>query len=83
MVVVIVMKQWFIFLFKGFPRGWYRQKLERFKAGAHLRKVLSKIPREAVSSAVSSRVRWSFREFFFASRGREKKYLSCLIFFAS
>ena len=41
------------------------------KAGAHLRKVLSKIPREAVSSAVSSRVRWSFREFY-ASRGREE-----------
>ena len=41
------------------------------KAGAHLKKVLSKIPREAVSSAVSSRVRWSFRELY-ASRRREE-----------
>ena len=36
------------------------------KAAAHLRK----ISREAVSSAISSRVRWRFREFY-ASRGRE------------
>ena len=42
-----------------------------FKAGAHLRKVLSKIPCEAVSSAVSSRVRWNFCEFN-ASRGHEE-----------
>ena len=41
------------------------------KPAAHLRKELSKLPREAISSAVSSRVRLSFREFF-ASRGREE-----------
>ena len=43
-----------------------------FKPAAHLRKELSKVPREAVCSAVSSRVRQSFGEKF-ASRGREDK----------
>ena len=38
------------------------------KPAAHVRKELSKMPREADSSAVSSRVRWSFGENF-ASRG--------------
>ena len=38
------------------------------KPAAHMRKELSKMPREADSSAVSSRVRWSFGENF-ASRG--------------
>ena len=42
------------------------------KPGAHGRKQLSKKSREAVSSAVSSRVRVNFGEIF-ASRGREKK----------
>ena len=41
------------------------------RPAAHLRKELSKLPRETISSAVSSRVRLSFREFF-ASRCREE-----------
>ena len=41
------------------------------KPAAHGRKELSKMPREAVSSAVSSRVLRSFGEKF-ASRGREE-----------
>ena len=42
------------------------------KPAAHLRKELSKLPREAISLAVSSRVRLRFRESVFASRGREE-----------
>ena len=42
------------------------------KPVAHLRKELGKLPREAVSSAVSSRVRGNCGEKF-ASRGREDK----------
>ena len=38
------------------------------KAAAHLRKVLSKIPREAVSSAISSCVRWSYHRIRIAAR---------------
>ena len=41
------------------------------KPTPHLRKELSKLPREVICSAVSSRVRLSFREFF-ESRGREE-----------
>ena len=41
------------------------------KPAAHLRKELRKLSREAISSAVSSRVRLSFREFF-ASQGCEE-----------
>ena len=48
-----------------------RNIFRMLKAGAHLRKALRKIPSEAVSSAVSSRVRWSFCEFY-ASRDREE-----------
>ena len=43
-----------------------------FKPAAHLRKELSKLPREAVCSAFSSRVRGNSGEKF-ASRGREDK----------
>ena len=42
-----------------------------FKSTAHLQKELSKIPRKAVSSAVSSCVQWNFCEFC-TSRGREE-----------
>ena len=42
-----------------------------FKANAHLRKRLSSQLREAICSAVSSRVRWKLCENF-SSRGREK-----------
>ena len=42
------------------------------KPAAHLRKELSKLPREAVCSAVSSRVRGNCGEKF-ASRGCEDK----------
>ena len=45
--------------------------IKNTRPAAHLREELSKLPREAISSAVSSRVRLSFREFF-ASRDREK-----------
>ena len=46
-------------------------RIHDVKPAAHLRRQLSKLPREAISSAVSSCVRLSFREFF-ASRGREE-----------
>ena len=65
-----------------FIRVKFKRKKKCFRLltpAAHLRKVLSKIPREAVSSAVSSSVRWSFCEFF-ASRGREAN-ICCVWYF--
>ena len=57
---------WFYFCFS------LVEKVARgFAKARRLRKELSKMPREAVSSAVSSRVRQSFGEKF-ASRGREE-----------
>ena len=59
-------------LFRLSPTTTYHTgKNDAVKPAAHLRKELSKLPREAISSAVSSSVRLSFREFF-ASRGREE-----------
>ena len=53
--------------------GWVRklQKLARPWPDAHVGKELSKMPREAVCLAVSSRVRRNFGEKF-PSRGRKK-----------
>ena len=50
------------------------------RPAAHLRRELSKLPRETISSAVSSRVRLSFREFF-ASRCRGENICCCCLVF--
>ena len=53
---------------------------QSLKPSAHVSKELSKIPREEVSSAVSSRV-WRIFGEKFASRGREESIKPCLIIF--